>query len=346
MMTFKTSSQIAPIIDVGTYWGTFEHESLWGCEEEAERDEGNYVCNDYDSAKFGEAIVEEATKVFEGEKPFEEYGVKAIRAVKFGSPREYNFMDDWLEMEFDVDDSFFGLAEAAIFAPGRRKYLEKYIEENWCSHDGFNSFMPCTVSNGKSYPEYRYEDPYLDEMHDVIRGLRDGTSDDEWRHFGAVIALLYVIELKEKRMACDSDQFWGSLTGCLLERFTGNRSLGEFCTIAEPDEVAEKYPLVSVLTARADAGEKLLKEQLDRYMKLDDIPEEARKRVEDEAKARIKWIDRFRDKIRDAVESFHPGHPNLVAKGLEELKEEWVDHFGESGNVSVKDLPGQALLKL
>lgn len=346
MNTFQTSNQIAPIIDVGTYWGTFEYESLWGCEVEAERDEGNYVCDDYDSAKFGEAIVEEATKVFESEKPFEEYGVKSIRAVKFGSPREYNFMDDWLELEIDVDDSFFDLAEKAIFAPERRKYLEKYIEDEWCSHDGFISSMPCTVNNWKRYPVYRYEDPYLDEMHSIIRGLKDKTSDDEWRHFGAIIALLYVIDRKEKRMMDDCDQFWGSLTGRLLERFTENHSLDEFCTIIEPDEVAEKYPLVPVLTARADAGESMLREQLDRYMKVDGIPDEARKRVEDEAKARIKWIDRFRDKIREAVEEFHPGSPIRVVDYLEELREEWADHFGESGTVSAKDLPGQLLLKL
>lgn len=346
MRTFKTSSQIAPIINVGTYWGWFEYERLWTADEEAEREEGRFVCGDYDHAKLGEAIVETANEVFEAERPFEDYGVKAVRAEKFGSPREYNFMDDWLEMEFEVDESFFGLAETAIFDPKHRKDLEKYIERHWCSCDGFNSFMPCTVSNGKRYPEYRYEDPYLDEMHDIIRGLRDGTSDDEWRHFGAVIALLYVIELKEKRMMDDNDEFWGSLTGCLLEKFAGGRTLGDFCTILEPEEVAEKYPLAKALLDRADAGEKRLKEQLERYLKVDGIPEEARSRVEEEVKGRLAWIDGFRGDVREAVESFHPDYPDMVEKGLAEQEEEWTVRFGNDGDVAAKDLPGQMLLDL
>ena len=345
MKTFRTSTQIAPIMDVGTYWGQFDYEKLWTADEESERAEGRFVCSDYDYAKLGKAIVETANEVFEAEKPFEDYGVKAIRAEKFGSPREYNFMDDWLEMEFDVDESFFGLAEAAIFDPNHRKDLEEYIERNWCSRDGFNSFMPCTVSNGKRYPEYRYEDPHLYEMHDVIHGLRDGTSDDEWRHFGAVVALLRVIELKKSRMMDDILRFRGGLTGCLLERFTGERSLGDFCTILEPEEVAEKYPLAKSLLDRADAGERKLKDQLARYLGTD-VPKAAKRRAGEEVKRRLDWIDAFRDDVRMVVEDYHPDHPDRVKKGLAEQEDNWTALFGDDGNVATKDLPGQMLLDL
>ena len=87
--TFQTSTRIAPIVDVSTYYGPFDYESLWQGDEDAEREEGRFVCNDYDHAKMGDRIVEEANRVFDAERPLSEYGVVSIRATKFGSPREF-----------------------------------------------------------------------------------------------------------------------------------------------------------------------------------------------------------------------------------------------------------------
>ena len=87
--TFSTSTRIAPIVDVSTYNGPFDYESLWQGDEDAEREEGRFVCGDYDSAKMAERIVSEANRVFEAERPLSQYGVVSIRATKFGSPREF-----------------------------------------------------------------------------------------------------------------------------------------------------------------------------------------------------------------------------------------------------------------
>lgn len=88
--TFVTNTHIAPIVNVSTYEGPFSYESLWSGDEEAEREEGRLVCDDYKSSEMGERIVKEANQVFERDKPLKDYGVVSIKATKFGSPREFD----------------------------------------------------------------------------------------------------------------------------------------------------------------------------------------------------------------------------------------------------------------
>lgn len=347
MKTFQTSTQIAPIVSVGTYWGWFEYERLWGPQEEADREEGRFVCDDYSHEELGKAIVETVNEVFKEEEPFKDVGVVSIKATKFGSPREYNFGDDWLDLDFEVEDDFFDKAEAKIFAPENRKTVEEYIEEHWCSHDGFNSFMPCTRSNGHwGEPGERYEDPDVDGLRTVFKALRgemEIPERDEWRWFGGVIALLYAIALKDGEMWRDTDEFWGGLTGRLLEKFESNHSLGDFCTILDPDEAEEKYPGVKELLTLPDKGRRELEESLHKYLE-SDVPEAAKKHVEEEVKGRMKWLAKFENDVRDAVEWNHPNE-NAVKGKLAGLRQKWTDMFDREGNVKARDLPGQMLLR-
>ena len=145
-MTLNTSTRIAPIVDVSTYEGPFSYDSLWQSDEDSEREEGRFVCDDYDFSKMGDRIVEEANKVFEANKPLSQYGVVSIKATKFGSPREYNFMSDWLDLEVVVDDSFWQLAKEAIFKPENRAKIIGYAGNRWVSYDGFSSAMLNRVS--------------------------------------------------------------------------------------------------------------------------------------------------------------------------------------------------------
>ena len=346
MRTFQTSTRVAPIISVGTYWGWFDYERLWESAEQAEHEEGRFVCDDYSNKKLGEAIVKTANEVFKDEKPFENVGVKLIKATKFGSPREYNFCDDWLELDFEVEDDFFDKAEAKIFDPKNRKTVEEYIKNEWCSRDGFFSYMPCVRSNGHwGEPGQRYEDPDVEGLHTVFKALRGEleTPDyDGYLWFGGVIALLYAIALKDKELRDDTDEFWGSLTGCLLEKFEVNYSLSDFCTVLDPDEAEEKYPGVKELLALPEKGQQELEEGLRKYLEFG-VPEAAKKRIQEEVDGRIKWLEKFRFEVRNAVEWSHPNEYAVKGK-LAELRQEWTDKFGETGNVKTKDLPGQMLL--
>lgn len=343
-MTYSTSTLIAPIISVGTYWGWFEYERLWSGQEMAEREEGRFVCNDYSHRKLGEAIVETANEVFASERPFENLGVISIKATGFGSPLEYNFCDDWLDLDFEVEDDFFDRAEARIFAPKNRKTVREYIEEHWCSRDGFHSYMPCTTGNGHwGEPGGRYEDADVEELHTVFKALRGEIEIPEYeeeRWFGGVIALLYAIALGDGELA--DDEFYDSLTGRLLERFEESHFLGDFCTILDLDEAEERYPGVKELLALPDRSLRELEESLQKYLE-SDVPEAAKKRVVEEVDGRKKWLAKFEDDVRNAVEWRHPDE-NAVKSELAELRQKWTDMFGETGNVKVRDLPGQMLL--
>lgn len=252
-MTFLTTTRIAPIVDVSTYEGPFSYDSLWQSDEDAEREEGRFVCDDYDFAKMGKRIVEEANRVFEASKPLSQYGVVSVKATKFGSPREYNFMSDWLDLEVVVDDSFWRLAKEAIFKPENRARIVKYAGDRWVSYDGFSSMMLNRISDlsrdcwkHKNYGTHmatdkEVEDALLADLEDAFNALASGTSEDECREFGAILALLWLIEYPSDFQCDDELPICGSwVTYEMTEHLRGNSSLSEFCTVLEPSEVQEK----------------------------------------------------------------------------------------------------------
>lgn len=250
---FVTNTQIAPIVDVSTYEGPFSYEHLWQGDEAAEREEDRIVCWDYDSKKMGERIVEEANRVFEAEKPLAGYGVVEIRATKFGSPREYNFMSDWLDLSVKVDESFFERARKAILDPENRKAIVEHCKAHWVSKDGFNSFMLNRVQNLSLnwWEHHRYgrhmstdeeiEEAVMSDLQEVLVMLEEETSEDEFRDFGAVLALLWRFEYPAD-FDLDLDQLYGSwVTEEMVEHLRDNSSISEFCTVLDKDEVKARF---------------------------------------------------------------------------------------------------------
>ena len=252
--TFVTNTHIAPIVDVSTYDGPFSYEHLWQPDEEVEREEGRVVCWDYDSGKMGERIVEEANKVFEEEKPLLEYGVIEIRATKFGSPREYNFMSDWLDLSVKVDESFFDKARKAILDPENRKAIVEHCKDHWVSRDGFNSFMLNRVQDlslnwweHKHYGRHMSTDEEVEaavmaDLQEVLVMLEEKTSEDEFRDFGAVLALLWRFEYPgdfDRRLSESWSGGW--VTDRMEDNLRGNSSISEFCTVLDKDEIRERF---------------------------------------------------------------------------------------------------------
>lgn len=251
--TFTTNTQIAPIVDVSTYEGPFSYESLWQPDEESELDEGRIVCWDYDSKKMGECIVEEANRVFSNEKPLVEYGVMEIKATRFGSPREYNFMTDWLDLHVTVDDSFFERARKAILDPENRKAIVKHCKDHWVSKDGFDSFMLNRVRDlSLNWWEHEHygrrmstdldiEAAVMADLREALALLESETSEDMYRDFGAVLALLWRFEYPAD-FDKDLDQLYGSwVTEEMVEHLRGNSSISEFCTVLDKDEVEARF---------------------------------------------------------------------------------------------------------
>lgn len=249
-----TNTHIAPIVDVSTYEGPFSYESLWQNDEEAEREEGRVVCWDYDSKKMGERIVEEANRVFEWDKPLKDYGVVSIKATKFGSPREYNFMTDWLDLSVEVDESFFERARKAILDPENRKTIVEHCKDHWVSKDGFNSRMLYRVQNlSLNWWEHEHygrhmstdeeiEEAVMSDLQEVLVMLEEETSEDMYRDFGAVLALLWRIEYPEdfdRRISESRSGSW--VTDEMVEHLRGNGSLSEFCTVLDKDDLENRF---------------------------------------------------------------------------------------------------------
>lgn len=331
--TFSTSTRIAPIVDVSTYEGPFSYESLWEADEESDREEGRFVCDDYDFSKMGDRIVEEANKVFAAEKPLLQYGVVSIKAMKFGSPREYNFMSDWLDLDVEVDDSFWQLAKEAIFKPENRAKIVGYAGDHWVSYDGFSSAMLnriCTLSRDRWRHEHcgthmatdkEVEDALLADLEDAFAALSTETSDDEFREFGAILALLWLIEYPYDfdRENYDPVPLYGSwVTDEMVESLRENSSLSEFCTILEYGELDKK---VRDALIDFDGFMSETERQYEKYVKCG---------VGEASQARAKaWLEAVRKDVeegkrlqRQCVEENAPKW-DRVREELDELREEW-----------------------
>lgn len=330
-MTLNTSTRIAPIVDVSTYEGPFSYDSLWQSDEESEREEGRFVCNDYDHSKMGDRIVEEANKVFEANKPLQQYGVVSIKATKFGSPREYNFMSDWLDLDVEVDDSFWQLAKEAIFKPENRAKIVGYAGDHWVSYDGFSSAMlnrVCTLSRDRWKHEHygthmatdkEVEDALLADLEDAFSALSTETSEDEFREFGAILALLWLIEYPSDFQRCDESPIWGSwVTDEMVESIRGNSSLSDFCTVLERSELVEKV------------GDSLI--DFDGFMRETELSYEkyVKSGVGEASQARAKaWLEAVRKDVKEWEEKqtnlieWHAPKWDEIKQGLAELKEEW-----------------------
>jgi hypothetical protein len=277
--TFVTNTHIAPIVDVSTYEGPFSYENLWQDDETYEREEGRVVCWDYDSKKMGDRLVKEANKVFEAEKPLAGYGVVEIRATKFGSPREYNFLSDWLDLSVKVDESFFDKARTAIFDPKNRKAIVELCKDHWVSKDGFASFMLNRVQDlslnwwehhhyGKHMStDEEVEEAVMADLQEVLTFLETETSEDEYRDFGAILALLWLFEYPGDFDEDCSETWSGSwVTDRMEENLRCNGSISEFCTVLDKDEIRERFGAHMV---DFDGRRKEFKADLGKYRSMD-----------------------------------------------------------------------------
>ena len=322
-MTLSTSTRIAPIVDVSTYDGPFGYESLWGADEESEREEGRFVCDDYDSEKMGERIVEEANRVFEAEKPLSRYGVVSIKTTKFGSPREYNFMSDWLDLDVEVDGSFWQLAKEAIFKPENRAKIVEYAGEYWVSRDGFSSAMlnrVCMLSRDYWKHEHygthvatnkEVEDALLADLEDAVEGLATETSEDEFREFGAILALLWLIDYPVP--------LYGSwVTDEMVESLRENSSFSEFCTVLEYGELndAVKDAMIDF-----DGFMRSTEESYEKYVK-SSVGEASQARAKAWLEAVRKDVEKRKETQRRRIEEYAPRWGRVLEE-LGELREEW-----------------------
>ena len=332
--TFFTSTRIAPIVNVSTYEGPFDYESLWQGAEYAEREEGRFVCNDYDHAKMGNRIVEEANRVFDAERPLSQYGIVSIRATRFGSPREYNFMTDWLDLEVKVDDSFWKLAKEAIFNPENRAKIVEYAGNHWVSYDGFISEMLNRISRlSRNHWEHTHhrthmatdkevEDALLADLEDAFSALSTDTSEDEFREFGAILTLLWLIEYSSDFDRYGDSVYGSWVTDLMVDHILGNSSLSEFCTILEYSELDKR-----VKDALVDFDDFMEKTELsyEKYIK-SGVGEASQARAKSWLDVVRKDVEERKDDQRRVIEDYAPNW-NYIKNKLDELREDWENQI-------------------
>lgn len=330
MKTFTTNTNIAPVCNVSTYEGPFSYESLWQDDEMAEREEGRLVCNDYKSSAMDERIVKEANRVFERDKPLKDYGVVSIKATKLGSPREYNFMTDWLDLSVEVDDTFFAKAKKAILDPANRKAVVKYAGDNWVSRDGFVSSMLDRIStlSRDAWKASHYgtrmatdedvEKALVADMGDAFGALERDESEDAFREFGAILALLWLIEYPSD-FDPDGGSTYGSwMTEEMVDHLMGTSSISEFCTVMDLGEAYEKFPEAKALLDDIAAARARMAEQYRKYCETG---------VSEEAKARYaRYVDNcgkaYEDDVKSAIEQYWPNE-DAVRRRLSDIREKW-----------------------
>ena len=254
MEMFVTNTHIAPIVDVAMYEGPFSYDSLWSGDEDAEETEGGVVCWDYELKKLGERIVKEVNSIFADEKPLAKYGVAEIKATEFKSPREYNFMTDWLNLHVYVDKQFFTLAKQAILKKENRSTIVEHCREFWVSKDGFGSLMLDRVQKlsldrwkHKTYGLHMATDQEIEnaltaDLCDVFDKLENEQDEDMYRDFGAVLALLWRIEYPGDFDQKVSESWSGSwVTDRVVDNLRCNSSLSEFCTVLDKDDLKTRF---------------------------------------------------------------------------------------------------------
>lgn len=329
--TFTADTHIGPIVHVGTYEDVFGYDYLWKSDAEAEEEEGRVVCNDYSHQKMGERIVEEANRVFSKQKPLDKYGVTEIKATKFCSPREYNFMTDWLDLLVTVDDAFFDKARAAILDPANRKLVVDTTVECWVSRDGFISAMLDRV-HGLSRDQWRHKryGTHLstdDEVYaaitadvsDALSEMRDGTGDNETEQMSVMLKLLWSIEYPDDFR----DPYWGWVADDMYEHIRGNSSLSEFCTVLDADEVKAKFG-DEMVDLDAYLRERRKECELYRLAEFND-PERAKRVSENYERLLSKRIDELKNDQLQAIRDYMPNEERVRAELRKFRTETWAN---------------------
>lgn len=312
MRTFETCTQIAPIIDVGTYDSLLSYDNMFGEQENEARQEGKFVCDDFNWEKYKQTIVKTSNQIFRDERLLEQYGVKSIVATKMGSPMYYNYTTDWLDLKVEVEDDFLDTAEKVLLDKKNEKKIDAFMKACWETKDGFLSSMPAER---------------VWDLPEVFKMLReDDCGTDDMRAFGTVLMLLMVVEGPNvDGYGNDGLSYSSYLTDLLVTILREDCYISDYVTILDKEEVEKLYGNYIFLD-EIDEAEKQLKEGLERY-KTSGVSEDAIASVSKEVTRRLKKMAEYRKNIYGIVEWNHDTREN-VKDSLEDLNDEWRSEFG------------------
>ena len=161
MKTFKLSSNLFPIVNIGMYTNQICDSDLLIDTYSIDNDfnEGLISYNadtfwsNFDNTKFKAVILERATDFITDEvKPLLVdlgLGITDIKVVGMYSPKYYNFETDTLNFDLVTDDKFTdNIIDVINFLePKELADFSKFLKDNYTSYDGFTSFTDNNVTD-------------------------------------------------------------------------------------------------------------------------------------------------------------------------------------------------------
>lgn len=296
-MTIRTTTEIWPVCRVGSYDGdVLDPQYVMNVEGEQESmdEEGTgdrIVPWEFDCDAWDKAVVEAAQKAFDENMPLEQHGVKSVKVTKYWHPREYNFVSDCLYVNVEVDDvnDFVRNASVVLEKEEHKKLLSEYIDRHWHSCDGFLSNMSETY------------DEFFDDMDTFL------SEDDEDTEFHCVNVELFLgevltlLSLVDNELDNSDEDFYGSITGCIVENLSANHSASEFFLTYNKEELLARYGLQEVYNTFTSVKNQIDSDVHEYLKSFESDSDQAKKAKEwqEKAKARLvkleneldDWID-------------------------------------------------------
>lgn len=143
--------------------------------EEEEDFDYNKYCND-----FIPSVQEWANEV---SYELKKYGVKDIKVLSVGHPREYNFYTDWMNVEVEVDDNWRGCMLNNIRYLISDDDCVKYFNEHYKSVSGYVFFGPENWEDFETDVRWKRGNPdILINMYLTLSFIREfgNIADEKW----------------------------------------------------------------------------------------------------------------------------------------------------------------------
>lgn len=154
-VTLEMSTNLIPVVDFGTYWGSLHNISedvfsYWAIEpdnldptNEDEAEALQLYEEQYDGHDDFLAQVQELAPEFI-QQSLDDYGIpaKVVGDCRYYHPREYNFGDDYMIFDMSIDTNWVETTYAELVQDDA---FVAFIKKHYSSRSGFISFFPNTV---------------------------------------------------------------------------------------------------------------------------------------------------------------------------------------------------------
>ena len=175
-MKLEMTTEWLPLIQPGLY-GTYLGDLLNDIHEDYRTDFENQLCIE------AQTVMNE---IFSEDWFVERLGNYTVSNVKLNSPRYYNYVNDSIEFDLEIEKPELLKELWNKFEPWDFEHFFRFTKENFGSHSGFISFFP--------YEPYEFEDALL---HTEPNGKYD---------FNRAVAMLLMFEFEQNHCALDSYQ--------------------------------------------------------------------------------------------------------------------------------------------